>query len=121
MGRDKIRLPRLYNDESGDTHFDEIEIRFVATDYVSAAPSIELSDPIPAAQARLMRVNAGWRSDWHPSANRAMFFVLSGAWEVTASDGESRRFGLGAALLVEDTSVKVIRRGSLVKRNLSPP
>jgi uncharacterized cupin superfamily protein len=50
-----------------------------------------------------------------------MFFVLSGAWEVTASDGESRRFGLGAALLVEDTSVKVIRRGSLVKRNLSPP
>jgi uncharacterized cupin superfamily protein len=35
-----------------------------------------------------------------------MFFVLSGEWEVTASDGESRRFGIGSALLVEDTHGK---------------
>ena len=35
-----------------------------------------------------------------------MFFVLSGEWEVTASDGESRRFAAGDALLVEDTTGK---------------
>ncbi len=105
-GRDKVRIPRLYSDDSGDSHFDEIEIGLIATDYVSAAPLIELSPPRPATQARFMRARAGWSSDWHPSSTRALFFVLSGEWEVTASDGESRRFPLGSALIVEDTSGK---------------
>jgi uncharacterized cupin superfamily protein len=35
-----------------------------------------------------------------------LFFVLSGEWQVTASDGESRRFGVGSVLLVEDTTGK---------------
>jgi hypothetical protein len=35
-----------------------------------------------------------------------MFFVLTGEWELTASDGESRRFSGGSALLVEDTTGK---------------
>lgn len=33
-----------------------------------------------------------------------MFVVLSGEWVVTASDGESRHFASGSALLVEDTT-----------------
>lgn len=33
-----------------------------------------------------------------------MFVVLSGVWEVTASDGESRHFAVGSALLVEGTT-----------------
>jgi len=37
---------------------------------------------------------------------RNMFVVLSGEWEVTASDGESRRFAVSNALLVEDTTGK---------------
>jgi len=32
--------------------------------------------------------------------------VLSGEWEVTASDGEARRFAAGSVLLVEDTRGK---------------
>jgi quercetin dioxygenase-like cupin family protein len=53
-----------------------------------------------------MRARAGWGSDWHASSARALFFVLSGEWEVTASDGESRQFSVGSALLVEDTKGK---------------
>jgi quercetin dioxygenase-like cupin family protein len=53
-----------------------------------------------------MNAPAGWSSDWHPSSARDIFFVLTGEWEVTASDGESRRFGAGSVLLVEDTSGK---------------
>jgi uncharacterized cupin superfamily protein len=41
-------------------------------------------------------------TDYAPPA-RNIFFVVSGKWEVTASDGESRRFGTGDVLLVEDT------------------
>jgi len=39
-----------------------------------------------------MKAPAGWTSDWHPSSAGIMFFVLSGEWEVTASNGETRRF-----------------------------
>jgi uncharacterized cupin superfamily protein len=53
-----------------------------------------------------MQAPAGWSSDWHPSSARNLFFVLNGEWQVTASDGESRRFGVGSVLLVEDTTGK---------------
>ncbi len=32
--------------------------------------------------------------------------LLSGEWEVTASDGEARRFAAGSVLCVEDTTAK---------------
>jgi quercetin dioxygenase-like cupin family protein len=50
-----------------------------------------------------MEAPAGWSSDWHTSAARTMFIVLSGEWEVTVSDGESRRFAIGSAILLENT------------------
>ena len=53
-----------------------------------------------------MNAPAGWSSNWHPTSARNMFFVLTGEWEVTASDGELRRFSAGSALLVEDTTGK---------------
>jgi hypothetical protein len=84
----------------------EIEIELIATDYVSSAPSIELSRHRSATQALFMRARAGRSSDWHASSARVLFFVLSGEWEVTASDAESRQFGVGSALLVEDTKGK---------------
>jgi quercetin dioxygenase-like cupin family protein len=53
-----------------------------------------------------MEAPAGWSTDWHPSSARNLFIVLTGEWEVTASDGESRRFSVGDVLLVDDTSGK---------------
>jgi hypothetical protein len=35
-----------------------------------------------------------------------MFFVLSGEWEVIASDGEARHFSTGSGLLAEDLTGK---------------
>jgi uncharacterized cupin superfamily protein len=57
-------------------------------------------------QFGFMRAPAGWSSEWHPSKARNIFLVISGEWEVTASDGESRRFPAGSVLLVEDTTGK---------------
>jgi quercetin dioxygenase-like cupin family protein len=47
---------------------------------------------------------AGWQGDWHPAPRRQVMFVLAGELEVRVSDGEVRRFGPGAMLLVEDTT-----------------
>ena len=93
----------LYTDEFGESHFEEVEIGLMLTDYVPPAPPLSLSAFWPASQVRFMNAPAGWASDWHPSLARNLFFVISGEWEVTASDGETRRLGIGSVLLVEDT------------------
>ncbi len=97
---------RLYSDDSGESHFADIEIDLESTDYTPSAPPLFLSDITATTQFRFMQAPAGWTSDWHISSARTMFFVLAGEWEVTASDGESRQFSAGSALLVEDTSGK---------------
>src|SRR5712692_9774237 len=97
---------RLYADEHGESHFEDVEIDLVSTEYAPPAPALDLSSFTPATQFGFMRAPAGWSSTWHPSSARNLFIVLSGEWEVTASDGETRRFAAGSVLLAEDTSGK---------------
>jgi len=97
---------RLYSDAQGESHFEDIEIELTQTDYVPSAPPLELSAITPASQFGFMRAPTGWSSDWHPSSERNVFFVLTGEWEVTASDGETKRFSTGSVLVVEDTTGK---------------
>ena len=99
-----MRYARLFADDGGESHFDGIEIEFTAADYVQSAAPLDFSETFPASEVAFMRAPAGWTSDFHVSSARNMFVVLSGEWEVTASDGESRRFTVGNALLVEDTT-----------------
>src|SRR5438876_11958310 len=100
-----ITYARLYADEVGASHFEDIEMDLPLTDY-APAPPLSLSAFLSASQVRFMNAPGGWASDWHPSSARNLFFVISGEWEVTASDGESRRFGPGSVLIVEDTTGK---------------
>ena len=97
-----MRYARLFADDTGESHFDEIEIEFTATDYVQSAASLDFSATLTATQIAFMRAPAGWASDFHVSSGRNLFVVLSGEWDVTASDGASRHFAVGSALLVED-------------------
>lgn len=99
-----MRYARLFADDNGESHFDDIEIEFTSIDYVQSAAPIDFSASVPATQVAFMRAPAGWTSDFHVSSSRNLFVVLSGEWDVTASDGESRRFAVGSALLVEDTT-----------------
>ncbi len=97
---------RLYADSFGESHFEDIEIILTSTDYAPPAAPLSLSGFWPAFQIGFMNAPSGWTSDWHPSSARNLFFVISGEWEVMASDGETRRFGVGSVLLVEDTTGK---------------
>jgi hypothetical protein len=101
-----ITYARLYADEFGESHFEDVEMALTSTDYAPPAPPLSLSAFLPASQIGFMNAPAGWTSDWHPSSARNLFFVIAGEWEVTASDGETRRFGVGSVLLVEDTDGK---------------
>jgi hypothetical protein len=50
------------------------------------------------------RVAAGYDNDWHPAPRRQFVLILSGAMELTVGDGETRRFGPGNVVFVEDTT-----------------
>jgi hypothetical protein len=95
---------RLYSDTFGESHFDDVETHFESVDYTAGAPPLNLSDITNASNVRFMEAPAGWTSDWHTSSARTLFICLSGEWEVTVSDGESRRFAIGSVILVENTS-----------------
>jgi hypothetical protein len=97
---------RLYASDDGESHFEQIDVKLSLAEYAPPAPPLELSEMSTASQFGFMNAPAGWSSDWHPSSARNLFFVLSGEWEVTASDGESRRFVVGSVLLVDDTTGK---------------
>ncbi len=43
---------------------------------------------------------------WHNTPSRQFVIILKGEVDFTVSDGETRRFGSGAVVLLEDTSGK---------------
>ena len=97
-----MKYIKLFADDAGQSHFADVEVEFADSDYTPSAPPLGLSTLTAATQFGFMNAPAGWESDWHPSGARNFFVVINGEWEVTASDGETRRFGPQSLLLVED-------------------
>ena len=100
------RYVRLYADESGESHFAEVEQALTLVEFAPPAAPLNLSPSLPASQTAFFGAPAGWQGEWHPSPARNLFVVISGEWEIEASDGEVRRFAAGSILQVEDTSGK---------------
>ncbi|HEY6118363.1 MAG TPA: hypothetical protein VIV66_00315 [Pyrinomonadaceae bacterium] len=102
----KVAYVRLYADSSGESHFEDLHEELTETDFAPPAAPLNLSTLMKASKAGFLGAPAGWKGDWHPSSGRNLFFVISGEWEIEASDGEIRRFGPGSIVKVEDTSGK---------------
>lgn len=98
-----MKYTRLYTDEDGESHFEDVEVAFNSVDFASPAPPLDLSSFTPATQYGFLRAPVGWFGDWHPVPCRQMMFYLAGEIEAETSDGEVRRFGPGSVTLVEDT------------------
>jgi mannose-6-phosphate isomerase-like protein (cupin superfamily) len=88
-----MSLIRIYADERGETHFEELEF---PRELVSA----------PADEVSLRYQAAGRLMDWHTVSKRMYFVTLSGEAEITVSDGETRRVGPGNVTLCEDLTGK---------------
>ena len=97
---------RLYTDASGESHFEDVEAELALVDFAPPAPPLAVSEYVPAASTAFLGGPAGWNGDWHVSSARNLFVVISGEWEIEASDGETRLFAPNSVLLVEDTNGK---------------
>jgi quercetin dioxygenase-like cupin family protein len=101
-----MRYVRLYSDEQGESHVEDMEVEFQTVDFAPPAPPLDISQFGFAQQCSLLRAKPGWEGDWHPAPFRQLHFYLSGVIEAETSDGEVRRIGTGGVALVEDTSGK---------------
>src|SRR5262245_42177111 len=97
------KFVRLYSTAEGPSHFQELESELLPIEFAPSIPPLFVSSPVAADQVSFFGAPASWSSDWHPSSGRHLFAVLSGEWELTASDGERRTFVKGDVILVEDT------------------
>lgn len=96
-----MRVTRVYCDDAGDSHFEEMEIPLQDAGAIG-----RLSEPI-AARSVIFRTNdPGYDYDWHVAPQRQFIVLLDGAIEIEVSDGSRRVLRGGEILLMEDTSGK---------------
>ena len=93
-----MKIHRLYVDQKGESHFEDVEIK-----YIESSRSGRLSARLPATGIIFREVQPDYDLDWHPAPRRQYIINLDAGVQITASDGESRRIGAGEVLLVEDT------------------
>jgi len=99
----RLTYARVYVGPDGATHFQDSAIGMIPIEYVPGIPLVDSASPLAVKALTFSRVEAGYASDWHPAPRRQFVLPLSGAIEVTVSDGETRSFGAGGVFLVEDT------------------
>ena len=98
---------RLFADEQGESHFEEVEVELGPVDFAPPAPPLHVTALFPAARCGLVCAPPDWGGQVpHPAPRRQLFCNLRGEYEVTASDGTTRRFPAGSLLLLEDTTGK---------------
>lgn len=103
----RAQYSRLYADAAGETHFAEVEHTLAPQDFAPPAPPLQIAALFPATRCGLVGAPANWGGAIpHPTLRRQLFCTMRGVYEVTASDGEARRFPPGSLLLLEDTTGK---------------
>ena len=101
-----VKIVRLFADERGESHFEEIEIDMALIQYAPPAPALDISKPTEATQFFWFRFPKDWQDAAHPSPRRQLFIVLEGEVEGWTSTGEIRTFKAGDRLLMEDITGK---------------
>ena len=100
----KVNYVRIYTDESGESHFEDLELELVSVDFAPPAAPLNIAPFLPVEKSLLIGFPVGWSGEaFHPSPNRQVLCFLQGEFSVTASDGTSRSFPVGSILLHEDT------------------
>lgn len=102
----KTSYTRLFADEAGESHFEDIDVELALAEFAPTAPPMGVSAFMAASESAFIGGPPGWTSDWHVSSSRNLFVVISGAWEIEASDGTVRKFSSSDVLLAEDTTGK---------------
>ena len=101
-------VTRIYSDEKGDSHFEDILIPMNDAGDIGA-----LSETRPVKGIIFREVEPSYDYDFHNAPQKQYIILLDGGIEIETSLGEIRRLNAGEILLVEDTSGKGHRTRNL--------
>ena len=101
-----LSFARLYTDSDGVSHFEDGELQLSIENYSPPAHPMAIRALENTKSATFVLLRKGVFEDWHPVPRRQYAVIVSGQVEVTASDGEKRRFSPGMIVLLEDTTGK---------------
>ncbi len=99
-----LTYTRIFADESGTSHMEELSIALDRVDLAGSAPPIQVATPIEVSAARFSVMDPGLVADWHPAPRVQYSLHLAGELEVETGDGQVRRLGPGSIVLLEDVS-----------------
>jgi hypothetical protein len=94
-------VTRIYSDNNGDSHFEDVEIELREKGNVG-----RLSDILPTKEIIFREVEPSYDWNFHTAPQKQYIILLDGEIEIETSLGEIRRFNAGEVLLVEDTTGK---------------
>lgn len=95
---------RLFADERGESHFEDLEIALEPMDFAPPAAPLNIAQFLPTGQSYWVGAPVGWGGETpHPSPRRQIFCVVQGEFVATTSDGTVRHFPAGSVILLEDT------------------
>lgn len=96
-----MKVTRVYSDSDGESHFGEFDIP------LKDSGQIGLLSQLQKATGLIFRETPGdYDFSWHNAPRRQYVIILEGQVDITVSDGETKRFGDGDVLLLEDTTGK---------------
>ena len=101
-----MKYVRLHADKNGDTHFADATLKLDEYDYRPPAPMVFVSHAYQSDGVQFIRLPAGWAADAIQVPKKQFVICLTGEIEVTATDGTTRSFGPGDAVLMEDVDSK---------------
>lgn len=105
---DAFRLTRIVPTASGGTRFADAAVPMTPRGVIG-----RMSEAAPAGAVRFRETDDDYDWDYHPAPARQLILLLDGAIEITCADrgadgqptdAETRSFGPGDVLLVEDTA-----------------
>jgi hypothetical protein len=100
----RVKYSRLYAGPDGASCFEDQETELEIGFAVPPAEPIYAAKFTPAVDAFWVGSTPAWKGDVpHPAPRRMVFVTVQGEYQVTATNGETRKFPLGSVLLVEDT------------------
>ena len=103
----KAKYVRLYADEVGESHFEDLEMDLLPVEFAPPAGPMTIAEFLPTTRSLWVGVPGGWAGEIpHPVPRRQIFIVLQGEFEVTANDGGMSHLRPGDVLLIEDTRGK---------------
>jgi hypothetical protein len=105
----RFTYTRLYCTPDNESHFETITVDLAKVDAPPPAPPI-FAKASPASRTVLAGFDPRWGTHdlqarkFHPAPSAQFVVYLHGVMSITTTDGETRHFGPGDVLRVEDTA-----------------